>query len=130
MTATRPADVAGGLEVRKTHRGTWQILLGDGTPVLGDLCTLPRQRNARAVRALLLGALPDWSGVTDAGRDPGAVTAEQWAAASQVAGMVRRVCDRRSRGVRLCCGCRSCVCGTDRRPDGPHYTAAELEWTQ
>lgn len=126
-TTTRPADVAGGLEVRRTHTGRWNILLPDGELMAGVL--LPRQRNARAVRALLLGALPDWTGVSVT-TWPDRVTADQRHAAREVVWMVRRVCDRRSRGVLLCCGCRSCVCGTDRRPDGAHYTAAELEWAR
>ncbi len=61
----RPADVVGGLEIRRSPAGsTWRIHLPDGT----DLWELsqPRHRNAVAVRGLLLAALPDWTGVTAA----------------------------------------------------------------
>lgn len=130
MTATtRAVDVAGGLEVRSNHRDRWEIRFGDGRSLLGDLTTLPRQRNARAVRQLLLDVLPDWSDVTAAGW-PAAVTAEQRDEASRVVRMVRKVVDRQSRRVHLCCGHRSCACGTDSRLDGPHYSATELEWAR
>lgn len=126
-THTRPADVAGGLEVRRTHRGSWGLHLSDGTDMQ---ITLPRKRNAVAVRALLLAVLSDWSDVPASGW-PERVTADQRAAASRVVGMVGRVLDRQSRRV-VCLGCghRTCACGTDSLLDGPHYAPAELERTR
>lgn len=125
-TTTRKPDVFGGLEVRRTHRGTWGLHLSDGTDMQ---ITLPRKRNATAVRQLLLDVLPDWSDVPASGW-PERVTADQRVAASRVVGMVGRVQDRQSRGVHLCCGHRSCACGTDSRLDGPHYSSDELEWAR
>ncbi len=126
MTGRR-ADIVGGLEIR--HRRTWSIILPDGE----DLWELaqPTRARATAVRALLLAALPDWSKVTAQGW-PDTVTADQRDAVGAVARMVRKVGDRQRRGVCLGCGCRqaSCACGTDHRPDGPHYTPAELAWTR
>lgn len=123
---TRGADIAGGLEVRRTHRGTWGLHLSDGTDMQ---ITLPRKRNATAVRQLLLDVLPDWSDVPPTGW-PDRVTPDQRAAASRVVGMVGRVQARQSRGMHPCCGHRTCACGTDSLLDGPHYTADELAWAQ
>lgn len=125
----RLPDVVGGLEVRRNRAGHWDIHLPDGTAIPGLM--QPRRRNARAVRQLLLEAVPDWTRVT-ATEWPDDITAARRAAATRVIRMVSLVMTRISRGVCLGCGCREgmCACGTGCYPDGPHYTPAELEWTR
>ncbi len=128
MTATRPADadIEGGLEVRRHHRG-WQLILSDGEPFFG--LGQPTRKATRAVRALLLAALPDWSKVTSTGY-PADTPTEQVTAAKTTAAMIVRVGDRRTRGCCLGCGCRPsmCDCGTGHQPDGPHYTPEQTAW--
>lgn len=116
-TSTRPPDVVGSLEVRRSHTGRWLICLADGTPIY-ELAQ-PRKRNAVALRALLLTAMPDWTAVV--GPDASLPDSADRDAICRVTTMARLVAARRIRNVCLGCGCReyACACGTDRHPGRP-----------
>jgi hypothetical protein len=121
-------DIRGGLEIQKVNGRGWSITVTDGTTL--TLLSMPRKRNATAVRQLYLNVIPDWTQISR-GYWPD-VTDGQRKAVGDIARMVSKVQDRQFRRVCLGCGCLPgfCVCGTEERPDGPHYTTAELEWAR
>ncbi|WP_239405411.1 hypothetical protein [Frankia sp. Cj3] len=129
MSAARPPDIVGGLEISKWHTGRWVIVLPDGVPI-GSI-DQPSKRRAVALRALLLGAAPDWT--TSAGAGDGKLPdGADRAAIHAITRMARDVHDRET--YKRCLGCgqkNTCACTAEAGPGDPaRYTPEQLAWTQ
>lgn len=145
---TSRRDVEGGLEIHKiphmaaawlvsraqdrdawlaADTGAWRTF----PPGLTET-SLPRRRNAAALRALLLTHVPDWRSPPLMAGERGLYhpDREAWARAVQVVRMADTVGKRRLRGLCPGCGLRPGLCRDWEPRFGPRYTAEELAWAR
>lgn len=94
--------------------------------------SLPTQRSARALRALLLTEIADWSEVERVEVDgrPGLRHPDRpaWTRVARLVAMADVVLRRRGYGLCLGCGMRPGMCDAWQPSYGPRFAAEELAW--